>query len=195
MAPFLWRDRDSHERLAAKVVDGKAIRFSIDELSPFMVFYRPAWYQNTAWLLPALVISLAALLLTAIFWPVTAIVRRRYGAPLMLDANGMRGYRWSRIAAVLIVAATALWATDLTLMLKDFNKLGAAFDWAVHLAQLLGIVAFIGGFVLMLVNLRAVWSGRRRWPAKVWSVVLVLSALAMLWIAVVFNLIGFGVNY
>ncbi len=107
----------------------------------------------------------------------------------------MRGYRWSRIAAVLIVAATALWATDLTLMLKDFNKLGAAFDWAVHLAQLLGIVAFIGGFVLMLVNLRAVWSGRRRWPAKVWSVVLVLSALAMLWIAVVFNLIGFGVNY
>ncbi len=195
VAPFLWRDRDSHERLAAKVVDGKAIRFSIDELSPFMVFYRPAWYQNTAWLLPALVVSLAALLLTAIFWPVTAIVRRRYGAPLMLDANGMRGYRWSRIAAVLIIAATALWATDLTLMLKDFNKLGAAFDWAVHLAQLLGIVAFIGGFVLMLVNLRAVWSGRRRWPAKVWSVVLVLSALAMLWIAVVFNLIGFGVNY
>ena len=46
-------DRASHERLAAKVVDGKAVRFSIDGISPFMVFDRVPWYQNSAWLLPA----------------------------------------------------------------------------------------------------------------------------------------------
>jgi CubicO group peptidase (beta-lactamase class C family) len=37
VAPFLWIDPDSHERLAAKVVDGQVVRFSIDEISPFMV--------------------------------------------------------------------------------------------------------------------------------------------------------------
>ena len=39
-APFVWRDQGSHERLAAKVVDGKIVRFSIDGISPFMVFDR-----------------------------------------------------------------------------------------------------------------------------------------------------------
>src|SRR6202451_4665317 len=53
-APFVWRDQDSHERLAAKVVDGKVVRFSIDGISPFMVFDRVQWYANAAWLLPAL---------------------------------------------------------------------------------------------------------------------------------------------
>jgi hypothetical protein len=57
------------------------------------------------------------------------------------------------------------------------------------------MIAFIGGFGLMLLNLRAVWTGQRRWPAKVWSVVLAFSALITLWVAVAFNLIGFGVNY
>src|SRR5262249_25129948 len=53
--PFVWRDRDSHEQLAAKIVDGKAVRFSIDELSPFIVFDRAPWYQNTAWLRPVFI--------------------------------------------------------------------------------------------------------------------------------------------
>jgi CubicO group peptidase (beta-lactamase class C family) len=195
LAPFVWHDRDTHERLAARVVNGKVVRFSIDGLSPFMVFERPAWYQNTGWLRPLFFVSLAALALTAVFWPVTAIVRRRYGATLKLDPPAMRAYRLSRIAAVLILAAVAVWGATVGLMLKDFNKLSAHFDWMVHLAQLLGVVAFIGGLVLILLNLRAVWSGQRRWPAKVWSVVLAFSAVTMLWIAFAFNLVGFAVDY
>src|SRR5262249_36769619 len=35
IAPFVWQDAHSHERLAAKVVDGKAVRWSIDGISPF----------------------------------------------------------------------------------------------------------------------------------------------------------------
>ncbi len=194
-APFVWRDRDSHERLAAQVVDGKVIRFSIDLISPFMVFARPAWYRNTSWLRPAFFVSVAASLLTALFWPITAIVRKRYGAALTLDQPSLRAYRHSKIASVLIVAAVALWGSTIGLMLQDLNKLTAQFDWAVHLAQLLGIVAFIGGFGLVLLNLRAVWTGQRRWPAKVWSVVLAFSAFIVLWTAIAFNLIGFGVNY
>jgi hypothetical protein len=160
-----------------------------------MVFDRPPWYRNTGWLRPLFFVSLAALALTAVFWPVTAIVRRRFGAALTLTPPAMRAYRWSKVAAVLIVAAVAAWGATVGLMLKDFNKLSAHFDWAVHLAQLLGIVAFVGGFVLTLLNLRAVWSGPRHWPARAWSVVLAASAFIILWVAFAFNLIGFGVDY
>jgi CubicO group peptidase (beta-lactamase class C family) len=194
-APFVWRDRGSHYRLAAKVVDGKAVRFSFDELSPFMVFERPPWYQNAAWLLPLFGASAAALLMTAIFWPVTAIVRRRFGAKLILEGQALRAYRWSRIAAILILAAVGTWATAITMMFKDLNKLGSKFDSMIHVAQVFGILAFIGGFALMLWNLRKVWSGNRRWPAKTWSIVLVLASFIVLWVAFAFNLIGLGVNY
>jgi CubicO group peptidase (beta-lactamase class C family) len=193
--PFVWRDTGSHERLAAKVVDGKVVRFSIDGISPFMVFDRAPWYKDSAWLIPLLCASLAALAITAVMWPMAAIVRRRYGATLALDANALRAYRLSKIAVILILAALGTWTLTLARMIKDINNLGSTFDSAVHFAQIFGLIIFIGGFGSMLWNLWTVWSGARRWPAKVWSIVLALAAFMVLWVAVAFNLISFGVLY
>jgi CubicO group peptidase (beta-lactamase class C family) len=195
ISPFLWRDTGGHDLLTAKVVDGKAVRFSFDELSPFMVFERVPWYQNSAWLLPLLCASLAALLITGLTWPIAAVVRRRYGATLALDPKSLRAFRWSKVAALVLFAALATWALTVTLMLKDINNLSSKFDSTVRFAQIFGIVAFIGGFGVMLWHLWTVWSGVRRWPAKVWSIVLVVAAFIVLWVAFAFNLIGFGLYY
>jgi hypothetical protein len=194
-ASFLWQDADSHQRLAAQVVDGVPVRFSFDELSPFMVFDRAVWYQNAGWLLPSLCVSMAALLLTALNWPIAAIVRRRYGAALALDPAALRAYRLSKIAAIAILAALIVWGLTLATMIKDINNLGSSFDAVVRIAQFFGLIAFIGGFAAMLWHVRVVWGGSRRWPAKVWSIVLLLSAFIALWVAFVFKLIGFGLNY
>jgi CubicO group peptidase (beta-lactamase class C family) len=195
IAPFVWLDADSHDRLAAKVVDGKPVRWSFDLLSPFMVFDRVPWYANSAWLVPWLLASVVALLLTALLWPVAAWVRRRYQAPLSLDPTSLRAYRWSRIGAILILAALGLWVMTFVMMLKDNNNLDGRLDPLVWFNEIFGTLAFIGGLVLMLWNLRAVWLGDRRWPARVWSVVLSVSAAGVLWVAVVFKLVGFGTNY
>jgi CubicO group peptidase (beta-lactamase class C family) len=195
IAPFVWRDRDGHDRLAAKVVDGNAVRFSFDLLSPFMVFYRAPWYQDGAWLTPLLYASLAALALTALSWPIAAIVRRRYGAALALDPRSLRAFRLSKIGAILILAALGMWASTIVRMFNDLNNLSAKFDMTIRFAQLFGMLAFLGGLAAMLWNLRTVWIGRRRWPAKTWSIVLTLAAFVVLWIALVFNLFSFGVNY
>jgi hypothetical protein len=80
-------------------------------------------------------------------------------------------------------------------MLKDTNNLSSRMDPFVWLAQIFGTIAFIGGLALMLWNLKTVWQGTRRWPAKVWSVVLTVSALGVLWVAFAFKLIGFGAHY
>ncbi|HEY6925937.1 MAG TPA: serine hydrolase domain-containing protein [Steroidobacteraceae bacterium] len=196
VAPFLWRDLNSHERLAAKVVDGTPVRVSIDLLSPFMVFQRPEWYRNSTWLRPVFFVSFAALLLTALFWPIAAITRRHYGAALTLDASDMRAYRLSKIGAAVIVAGVILWGTLLGMLLRRTDLMSSGFDWPLHLAQLLGIVGFSGGLVCMVINLRAVWTGgTRRWPAKTWSIVLTVAAFFVLWVAAVFHLLSFGVSY
>ena len=195
IAPFVWLDDSGHDRLAAKVVDGRPLRFSFDMLSPFMVFDRVPWYQNGAWLVPLFYLSLGVLALTALFWPVTAIVRRRFKSPLALEPKAFRAYRWSKIAAVAIVAAVALWAYMIVSMLTDLNKLSGSADGLVWLTEFVAAIAFLGGLVLTVWNMTKVWTGKRRWPAKVWSVLLVLSAFTVVWIGFVFKLIHFGTNY
>ena len=194
-APFVWYDEDGHDRAAAKVVDGKPVRFSFDMLSPFMVFERVPWYASSTWLMPLFGIGVAALLLTVLVWPVAALVRRRYQAPLALAPSALRAYRWSRIAALGMLVALGLWLLIFTLIIKDTNNLSSRLDPLIWFAQLFGVVAFFGGLALMLWNLKAVWGGLRRWPAKVWSVVLVVSAAAVLWVALVCKLLSFGTHY
>jgi hypothetical protein len=160
-----------------------------------MVFDPVPAYKNAGWLVPAVGVGLAALVLTVILWPIAALVRRRYGARLALDAGSLRAYRWSKIAALLIVAAMGLWALVIAAMIKDNNNLTAKFDPILRAAQLFTFVAVVGGLAVMLWNLGVVWSGNRRWPAKTWSVVLALSSFAVLWFVFVCHLVGTSVNY
>ena len=194
-APFVWSDQDGHDRAAAKVVNGKPVRFSFDMLSPFMVFERVPWYADSSWLLPLFGCGIIALLLTALVWPVAALVRRHYKTPLALPPPALRAYRWSRIGSVLVLVGTGIWLVILTLILKDTNYLSPRLDPLLWFAQLFGAVAFFGGVAAMLWNLKRVWGGERRWPAKVWSVVLVISAGAILWVALACKLLSFGTNY
>jgi len=196
IAPFVWQDANGHDVLAAKVVDDKVARFSFGLAGPFEVYLPVGAARNGAWLTPALYTSIAALLLTVIAWPIAAIVRRRYRAPLDLSPRELRAYRASKIGALLLLLALGAWMFTIVSMFSDLNKTTEAFDPVIRFCQIFGFVAFIGGFVLIVWNLLAVWRrGTRRWPAKVWSVVLALSALVVLWVALAFHLIGWGVHY
>ncbi|WP_413626450.1 serine hydrolase domain-containing protein [Luteibacter sp. Lutesp34] len=193
--PFVWRAVGGHERLAAKVVDGKVTRFSIDLVSPFMVFERPAAGQNGAWLVPALLAAAVALLLTVLTWPVTALVRRHYHVPANRSVPARRAYRLSRIAALSIVVALVAWAALVLTLFSHLSYMSDASNGVLRAVQVFGIVAFVGGWLAMLPHLVTVWRGPSRWPARIWSVVLVLSASVVLWFAWTFALLRVSVLY
>ncbi len=195
VTPFVWHDLDSHERIAAKVVNGKAVRMSFDLVAPFMVFDRTPWYKNSAWLKPLFFTSLGLLALTVLLWPIRAIVRRRYGSSLALDEHGLSAFRWSRIGALAIIAALALWIVIIALITTNLDNATSRLDPLIWFAEIAGTICFIGGFALTFWNLWVVWTGERSWQAKFWSVVLVLSAFFVLWVAFAFKLISFGVQY
>ncbi len=195
VAPFLWQDQLSHERLAARVVDGRVVRWSIDGISPFMVFDRVPWHQSSAWLLPALYLSLAILLLTALLWPIRALVRRRFGAALALERRELIGYRLARLAALAIVLTLIGWAVVITAMLGSLDNVTSAFDPVIYTIQIISFITFIGGFALILWDAWLVWRGKRRWTAKVWSLALVFAGFITLWIAFFFNLLSLGAHY
>ena len=195
IAPFVWVEEGGEQRLAAVVQDGVVQRFSIDVFSPFMVFEPASWWKSSSWLLPLLNASLVALLLTALLWPVKALVRRRYAQPAMFTGPDLRAYRWAKIAAIATLAVVVAWMLTVQAMFSDLAMLSGALDAWLMALQLLSLVILVGSCVISLWHAWRVWNGQRRWPAKLWSLVLVIAFGAVLWVALAFHLIGFNTNY
>ncbi|HEY0630197.1 MAG TPA: serine hydrolase [Sphingomicrobium sp.] len=194
IAPFVWAD-SSGERLAAKVVDGRVVRFSVDQISPFMMFDRTPGWKSSAWLLPALYASIAALLLTVLAWPAAALVRRRYGAELTIAGADRKAFRWVRIGAVAALAVLLGWVGLVSLVSSDLVWLSSKIDPWLWLLQILSVVAFFGLLAAAIWNGWRVWKGNRRWTSKAWSIVLVAAGVIILWVALAYKLISFGTNF
>jgi CubicO group peptidase (beta-lactamase class C family) len=193
--PFVWVDPDSGWRLAAKLVDGHVARFSDDEISPFMVLEPTPWWRSPAWLQPAAAASVAACLLTALLWPVAAIVRRRYHVVLGLTGRNARAHRLSRLAAVAITAVTVGWATLIGVGLTHLTLLGPGLDPWLFVMHLLSVIAYLGGAAVLLWAAYAAWSGGRPWSARIWTTVLALSGLVLLWTAWAYHWMSFRTTY
>lgn len=192
--PMMWRDANSGEKLAATLENGRATRFSLNTLAPIIVFYPTPWYANSAWLLPLLYFSLGVLLLTAVLWPSRAIVRRKFGAAFALQGRGLKAFRASRVAAIAILAALIAWAVAFTMMSNDVN-FGSAFTLLLAIIGIFSSIAFVGGLAVMAWYLITAWRDKLPWPARVWSVLLVIAAATVLHIGVVYKLVGLNSNF
>jgi CubicO group peptidase (beta-lactamase class C family)/uncharacterized Tic20 family protein len=193
--PFVWHDRNSHQRLAGVVRNGEVVRFSMSIMSAFTVFERPPLYKNAALIMPLLQVSLAILLLTALLWPVRWLVRRYHGSTMSLTGRDLLGYRLSRAAAWLILLVLVGWAATITLMFSDLANLSGALDPLVLVLQILSFIVFFGALAVFLWYLWQVWRGKRRWWAKVWSVALVFAASVVIWVGLAFHLLSIGTDY
>jgi hypothetical protein len=195
IAPFVWRSLTTGRRLAAKVVDGRVVRFSMDELSPFMVFDpTPAW-RSPAWLLPALFIAFTAVLLTSLFWPVAAISRRRHHVQLPVTGLALKGHRVSRIAAAALATMTVAWLLLLTVGTKDLANLGPSLDPVLLGMYTLSVIVYVGGAVAMLWSGWVAFTNPRPVAARIWTGVLVFSALVLLYFATIYHLMSFVTKY
>jgi len=195
ISPFVWQDTGSGDRLAADVVDGRVVRFSAEPIAAIMVFQRAAWWQTPGVFLTMLFGSLIALLFTVLAWPVSAMVRRHYGARYPLAGDDARAHRWVRIASLAVLVSMGAMIGMVFAMMSDLSMMSPASDVYVIALRLLLTIVLPLGALIALWNAWTVLRGRRSWWAKLWSVVLAASCLALLWIGFATHLIGFGANY
>jgi CubicO group peptidase (beta-lactamase class C family) len=195
MSPFAWRELGGKGLLGAKVENGKVVKFTGDEVSPYMMFLPTPWWRSSGWLTPALEAAVVALLLTLILWPVEALVRRHYRAAPALTGTQAAVRRRVRLAVLAVLIVLGAWITTLTMFFSGNSELSSRQDPWLWLLQLMSLVVFVGGCAVALWHARVVWTGPRRWPAKAWSVVLALACTTVLYTALVFKLIAFDVNY
>jgi CubicO group peptidase (beta-lactamase class C family) len=195
LEPFVWRDVDGSNLLAAQVENGRVVRFSFGEISPFMVFERVPGSRSPVWLVPALSMALTALLLTTLAWPIAALVRRHYGVPYRLTGRDATAHRYVRSAATAVVGLLIAWVVTVTMMMESYDLLSSTLDGWILVLQLLSVLVFLGAAAIGVWNTMVVVRGPRKWYAKSWALVLAVSLLLVLWVALAFHLIAFGANY
>ncbi|MEO7655406.1 MAG: serine hydrolase domain-containing protein, partial [Sphingomicrobium sp.] len=193
--PFVWHDLNSDQRVAAVVENGKVKRFSASIISAFTVYERPAWYKNSALLMPLLQLSIGILVLTVLLWPVRWAVRRHFGGALALTGRDLLGYRLSRGAALAMLLVLVGWAVLITMMFSDLENLGGDLDPLILILQILSFIVLLGGLAVFGWYLWQVWTGKRRWTAKVWSIALVVAGVVLVWVGFAFHLLKIGTNY
>lgn len=195
VAPFVWREVNGKERLAAKVVDGKVVRWSVDSIAPVMVFERVPASMSGAWIVPLLLASMTVLLLTFLHWSASALVRRHYKADLALTGRSRIVYRGARLSAGLAVGILAAWAIAVPALLRDLANLTSSVDLLLWALQVIGLVAFVSAVLFAAWNLLLAFREKRRWTGKVWSVLLLIASLMTLYVAAMFGLLDMTVNY
>jgi CubicO group peptidase (beta-lactamase class C family) len=189
VAPFVWKDRDSDERLAADVKDGKPVRFAIDSFSPFTIYERVPWYASTSWLRPAAMLSVLIQLIFVLSAPIGFIARRYYSAD-----RRMQGWEWAAYGSsiglsIIVMGLLYVWFTTLTTL--TFQALGGG-TIALEIAGIIGFPA------LCLATAWFIEAGvveHRKWYSVLLRALPFLSAVCLLWCAVAFNLTHLGVNY
>jgi len=193
IAPYVWQDSESTERMAADVANGQVTRFSMEPYAPIMVFQRLSSWRALS--MPLMAASLAIVLLTVLAWPISALVRRHYGVRYALSGVDARAHRLARIGALLSLLAVGGALGLVASMFAKLEMTSPDTDWIINVVRLFATVALPLGAAFSLWNAKVVVTGRRKLLAKLWALLVAASCLFLLWLGFAQHLIGYGANY
>src|SRR5215470_5667663 len=192
IAPMLFKSVDGPEKMAF-VKDSSGHRICYIDY-PFMVFQEvDAAFDKQAFNYLVLGLGIGVVVLTILFWPVSAILRKHYKQSLMLDPAGRRWRRWTKIAAIIDVIYLASFLWIFTLLEK--LELGSGGDLKIHLLQVIGILGGIGALLTIIAAIKS-WTDSALWVwYKIWNTLLAIGCVGLFWFLVHWHLLNFNLNY
>jgi CubicO group peptidase (beta-lactamase class C family) len=195
VAPFVWRDMDGHDRMAASVKDGVVKAVWFDETVPAFVLQPVPAAHNKNWILPLLGVSLVILLIVALSWPLSAIARRRSGGPFGVAGSRAWSYRLVRVVAIADLVFVVGMVTTIIYTASKTTALEGSNDWVLRLFQVFGAVGLLG-VVIGPWNLVEIWRDRsaRGW-AKTMGVGLATALIATSVLGLMLHLLTISLNY
>ena len=171
--------------------DGRVVAFYSD---PTVAFLRVPFWRSASFVLPLLLGAAVVLILTVVFWPFNALVRRHYGIGLRLSPREAFSRRLSRLGALVNVTFLAGWAFVTMNLVSHLYAFNDSLDPWLRALQVIGVLGVFGA-VAALWDAWLVVRGRRGWTAKSWSVVLAAASLVIVWLDFAFQLIGISLEY
>lgn len=195
VAPWQWREVGGTDRLGAVVKGGRVVMFAPASFAPIIEFLPAPASLNAGWIMPVAGIALGVLLLTALSWPIVALVRRRYGYDPAIVGRSLTLHRATRVTAWLLLAVYGGWAVLVSRLGSDAAAFDGRLDIWMRLLQVLLLLAIVGT-VLTIWNVLAVFArpGRHRLISG-WSILVALSAAFLVWLALNVRLLTLTLNY
>lgn len=191
---FVWREVGGRERLAARVVDGRVQAFGLDALGGIAMLQPvPAW-KSSAWILPALLGSVAVLLYEVLSWPIVTLVRRHYGIASSLAGPAQLSRRLVRVVALVYLAFLVGWLALLQAVDADYAFAAGNLDPWLALLHAVGMLG-VAGTAVAVWNTWRTFKSDARWGSRLSAVVVAAACLAITWFAITFNLIRFSLDY
>ena len=184
IAPFVWREVDGQELLAAKIVSGKVFVWGEGDDAAGVYTPTPAWRRAT-WLLPLLLFSVVALVGTALAWPILSVARGGYRAEAPSVGAAARAYRWALIAAASQSVVIAAWLAIIFGMMATFYITWLPYLVSSSMEKWIFIAHLLSVLILPLATLGALWNSwislraRAGWRGAfsgIWSLVIAASS-------------------
>jgi CubicO group peptidase (beta-lactamase class C family) len=190
---LFYEDAESHERAAFR--RGWNGKMQMQVGAPDEIFIQVDALQRKSLSQFVLVTGLIVVVLTLIFWPVAALVRKHYARPLQLSASERTLRVVERVVCILFCVLFFGWAAVFVFGLQEFVAIMTGLGRWIIVFGIVGIACSLGTIVLW-------WSVIRAWKAsaaglwiKLHGTVLALACTGLLWFAVLWNLMNFNLHY
>jgi len=192
VGPMLFRSDDGPEQVAfVKDASGHRVAY-IDY--PFMVFQEvDAALDKQTFNYVVIGVGIGVVVLTILFWPVSAILRKHYKQSLMLDPAARKWRRWPKIVCIVDIIYLIGFLWIFTLLQK--LELGSGGDFKLHLLQVIGILGGVGALITVIVAIKS-WTDSTQWVwYKIWNTLLAVGCVGFFWFLVHWHLLNFNLNY
>lgn len=194
VAPDRWQEVGTDSLMHTKTDEnGRVTGITTDDYPAIFIAQPVPAGINKGWNLPALGISMAIALLAVIWWPVAAIVRRRYGRPHPLSGHHLLADRLVRGSALMMLTCLTGFALVMTLAIDPL--MFGEIDLVLRLLQLAGLLGVLG---LLPAGWRAwkLWTDPAAgWWARIRASLMILVFAYFLYLVERFHLIGFALDY
>ena len=134
-------------------------------------------------------------ILTLLFWPVNAMLRRHYGDRLSLSIEYRRARRLVRALCALNLLLLVAVGICLTAVERNIGLLNSHYDGRLRALQLLALVDVVGAIV-------AIWYFVRSWRefdlwfwTRVWNFLLMLAFVGYAAFLLNWHILTFSLNY
>jgi CubicO group peptidase (beta-lactamase class C family) len=190
---LLYEDAESHERAGfRRGWDGK-MQMQVGDADEVFIQV-DAWKQKPLNHF-VLIAGLAVVVLTLIFWPIAALVRRRYARPLQLSAAERKLRIAERVVSILFCVLFFGWAAVFVIGLQEFVGIMTGLGRWIVVFGVAGILCALGT-ILLWSRVIETW---RETAASLWiklhGTVLALACTGLLWFALLWNLMNFNLHY
>ena len=193
VAPQIWRRAGGTQSLALKEIDG--VKTVIDSENPVSVLQQASFLHSAPLNLTVLSLSVLVLLATLVLWPVGAVLRRADRATSAASPQQHRLRHIQRLAVCVDAVYLLAWLLLIQPVLKtDLAIYSAANDWLVGLLEVSGLFAIGAAVAGVLAAWRMQKADASR-GARIWSVLVALALLGVVWIGLIGQLITWNLNY